>query len=927
MASRTSGLSVTIAGDAKGLKRAVADADKSLGRLSKSADDTEKKSKKSFGGIGSVAKVGFGAVAAGAAVGGTAMLGFAKVSVDAAKDVAESITKNQVLFGKYAKSVEDFANSSAKAFGISKRAALEYTGVFGNLSRAIGISKKDSAEMSVRLTKLAADLASFNNTSITDALEALQSGLVGETEPLRKFGVTLSANAVAAEAMRAGIVKTSHSSYEYRVALLAVERAEKAKGAAIKKSGKDSLEARGAALALEKANKDLTKAAAGGKVELNAQQKALASVALITRQTKNAQGDFARTSSGAANQQRILTARIEDLKVKVGTALLPYMTKAITAINKFANQMQDGTGAGGRFAATVKGLVGALKPYINITQDVVGWVKRHKTVMDALSKAIPNPVENMKILTKILDGVRTAAQGVVKAVKAVGDAFKWAGNAAKDAGGFLKGAAGALSPIGDGLGKAASNMKLPAFGGGLHGADPRMAPFASAASRFGLGISSGKNDHSKMTAAGFPSYHGSGEALDFSNGYETPQEMAFARYMVATQGSRLAELIYTPLGFSIKDGKKVPPIAASAHHDHVHLAYDLGPPGVGAGDGIGQIKSLWTRAGGSAGAQNMAAAIAMAESGGDPNVVSPPNSDGSVDRGLWQINSIHGPLSTTNRLGNAKAAVSISSNGRNWNPWTVFKTGAYKRFLGASSGTGADGGSKSKPKTYKKNQTASGGALGGYDPSVVYATENDAVSVDPFTGMPTGAAGFAQRQAGGPLGRPLKGGGPTKGFPAGYVPPETAAFVSPFAGELRQLGAAGALAALTPDLGDDIGVAQRVQDIRGGELDLAKQSGDPDRIREAAEAFKTAIDGLSGLKEALAANTEAVEAERKAIEEQRKSFEALIAADYRSQFNVSQSQYSILAQALSDVVNGGIGQRLGLSLSGLRAAPGAVART
>jgi hypothetical protein len=64
-----------------------------------------------------------------------------------------------------------------------------------------------------------------------------------------------------------------------------------------------------------------------------------------------------------------------------------------------------------------------------------------------------------------------------------------------------------------------------------------------------------------MTSSGNLSYHATGEALDFSNGYETPQEMAFARYMVSRFGSRLAELIYTPLGFSIKDGQKVPPIA------------------------------------------------------------------------------------------------------------------------------------------------------------------------------------------------------------------------------------------------------------------------------------------------------------------------------------------------------------------------------
>jgi hypothetical protein len=258
----------------------------------------------------------------------------------------------------------------------------------------------------------------------------------------------------------------------------------------------------------------------------------------------------------------------------------------------------------------------------------------------------------------------------------------------------------------------------------------------------------------------------------------------------------------------------------------------------------------------------------------------------------------------------------------------AYTNGSYRKFLSAASRTKPAGGGKAG-KSPEKNQTASGGSIGAYDPTVVYADENAAAETmpNPLTGLLTGAAGFAQRTKGGPLGRPLKGGGPSKGLPSGFTAPEIPAWVSPFAAELRQLGASGALAKLTDSLDDDIAVAQRVQDIRGGELELAKQSGDPDRIREAAEAFKSAIDEFASLREAVDANTKAVEEERKAIEEQRKSFERLIAEDYQRQFNVSQSQYGILAQAVADASNRGIGQLLGLSLSGLRAAPGAVART
>lgn len=86
---------------------------------------------------------------------------------------------------------------------------------------------------------------------------------------------------------------------------------------------------------------------------------------------------------------------------------------------------------------------------------------------------------------------------------------------------------------------------------------------------------------------------------------------------------------------------------------------------------------------------DIAAAIAMAESGGDSQA-SHVNSDGSIDRGVWQINSVHGSLSTFDPIANAKAAIQISNNGSNWSPWTTFKTGAYKKYLSPTTPAGGN---------------------------------------------------------------------------------------------------------------------------------------------------------------------------------------------------------------------------------------------
>lgn len=108
--------------------------------------------------------------------------------------------------------------------------------------------------------------------------------------------------------------------------------------------------------------------------------------------------------------------------------------------------------------------------------------------------------------------------------------------------------------------------------GGLRTA---LATLAGAAA--GLGIE-GKyfigttTNHSTRTSTGGVSFHVSGQAADINapgNNADTLMKVAnfFLQY-----ASRIAELFYTPLGFSIKNGQRVVPIAASDHYSHVHLA-------------------------------------------------------------------------------------------------------------------------------------------------------------------------------------------------------------------------------------------------------------------------------------------------------------------------------------------------------------------
>jgi len=96
---------------------------------------------------------------------------------------------------------------------------------------------------------------------------------------------------------------------------------------------------------------------------------------------------------------------------------------------------------------------------------------------------------------------------------------------------------------------------------------------------------------------------------------------------------------------------------------------------------VPQLEQLWISAGGDPSKACVAAAVAHAESGGNPNAISPTN-----DWGLWQINKdAHPSLATLSSIGSAKAAITISNNGNNWAPWSVYGSVNYEKGLSKCS--------------------------------------------------------------------------------------------------------------------------------------------------------------------------------------------------------------------------------------------------
>lgn len=224
---------------------------------------------------------------------------FFRESISEASDLNESLNAVNVSFGKNASGIKRLGEDAANAVGLSNN---EFNGLAVQFSAFAGVIAGKGGDVVGTIDDLSrrgADFASVMNLDVSDAMELFQSGLAGETEPLRKFGIDLSAAAVTAHAYKTGI------------------------------------------------------AAAGA--ELTENQKVQARYSLLMQQTSKAQGDFANTSDGLANSQRILGANVDNIQAKFGKIFIPILEKltglflreGIPRVELFATKLGELAKAGG----------------------------------------------------------------------------------------------------------------------------------------------------------------------------------------------------------------------------------------------------------------------------------------------------------------------------------------------------------------------------------------------------------------------------------------------------------------------------------------------------------------------------------------------------------------------------------------------------
>lgn len=221
------------------------------------------------------------AISFAAVIAGLFKLG--KTALDTASDLAEVQNVVNVTFGSAAAEINKFSKSAIKSFGLSELSAKRYASTFMAMSNGMGIATDSGKTMSIELTKLVGDMSSFYNVSQDIASTALTSVYTGETESLKKFGVVMTEANLEAFALSRGITK------QYS----AMSQAE--------------------------------------KVALRYNY--------VMAQTAQAQGDFARTSGGWANQVRILKEQYATFMGTLGTALKQVLLPLLQTLNNILSTL------------------------------------------------------------------------------------------------------------------------------------------------------------------------------------------------------------------------------------------------------------------------------------------------------------------------------------------------------------------------------------------------------------------------------------------------------------------------------------------------------------------------------------------------------------------------------------------------------------
>lgn len=261
--------------------------------------------------------------------------------VERASDLQETLGKTNETFKSNANEVIKWSKNSINLMGLAQQTALDTASLYGDMGTGMGMTTKRASEMSMSLTRLSADIASFKNVDQTLSMNALKGVFTGETEALKNLGTVMT---------------------------------------------QDVLEKYAKTIGINKKFKDMSQTE---KIELRYKY--------VMAYNKNASGDFERTLGNYANQSRTFDEQKKELETRLGYILLPkynaFMKRLNGLIGKYMGSIEN------KFKAVFNSLEKAFKSCKPIFKELINTFKIFT------QKILPDIAEMSPIFNAVFKGV------------------------------------------------------------------------------------------------------------------------------------------------------------------------------------------------------------------------------------------------------------------------------------------------------------------------------------------------------------------------------------------------------------------------------------------------------------------------------------------------------------------------------------------
>lgn len=287
-------------------------------------------------------------------------------AVKSAGDFNETLGKTEVVFGSMTDAVLKWSENSVEAMGLAQSTALEMASAYGDMATGMGLGTAEAAQMSMNITQLAADIASFKNKSIKDVNTSMLGIFTGETESLKQLGIVMTQTNLEAYALSQGITKS----------VSAMSQAE--------------------------------------QVQLR--------YSYVMAQSANAQGDFVRTGDSLNNQTRKLVETLKQLANEFGGPLTEKVAGVVGKLQSAAqwlSELDDGTK---KTILNIGMLVAAAGPLMMVAGKLLGMLTTIKTTFLSFTA---NPITmGVTAVLAALSAIAAISNKTVEGLDKTSDTYK-----------------------------------------------------------------------------------------------------------------------------------------------------------------------------------------------------------------------------------------------------------------------------------------------------------------------------------------------------------------------------------------------------------------------------------------------------------------------------------------------------------------------